>query len=207
MYHGIVPFAEHFSRPHQSASLVGFKLVKPNQLVVNRMQAGNGLIFVSTLSSLVSPDYSVFDTIKDVSPDYLGMLFRSNTVRAKFRSESKGLGTGTSGFLRLYDNNLLSIHITLPPKIEQIKILEWIAEQSSGFDTTIKQTEREIGLMEEYRTRLVADVVTGQVDVREAARHLPELDTEAESINVLDDVDDLTDDEPEADNGNSGHDD
>ena len=44
--------------------------------------------------------------------------------------------------------------------------------------------EREIELLREYRTRLVADVVTGQLDVREAAMRLPaesppELDTEA----------------------------
>ena len=58
--HGVVIYAEHFTRPPQSASLAGFKLVEADQLVVNRLQANNGLIFRSTIDGLVSPDYSVF---------------------------------------------------------------------------------------------------------------------------------------------------
>ena len=38
----------------------------------------------------------------------------------------------------------------------------------------IARTEREIALMQEYRTRLTADLVTGKLDVREAAAKLPE---------------------------------
>ena len=40
-------------------------------------------------------------------------------------------------------------------------------------NTTIARTEREIALMQEYRTRLTADVVTDKLDVREAAARLP----------------------------------
>lgn len=40
-------------------------------------------------------------------------------------------------------------------------------------NTAINHLEREISLLREYRTRLVADVVTGKLDVRTAARHLP----------------------------------
>ena len=42
------------------------------------------------------------------------------------------------------------------------------------YDTTISRLEREIELLREYRTRLVADVVTGKLDVREAAARLPD---------------------------------
>ena len=101
--------------------MVGFKIVKPRQFVVNRMQAGNGVIFPSCLSitGLVSPDYAVFDPIADVNVDYLGELFRTRKLRVKFRSESKGLGTGTSGFMRLYNDRFGAIHIPLPPRVEQ----------------------------------------------------------------------------------------
>ena len=40
-------------------------------------------------------------------------------------------------------------------------------------NTAIARTEREIALMQEYRTRLTADLVTGKLDVRAAAAHLP----------------------------------
>jgi type I restriction enzyme S subunit len=44
---------------------------------------------------------------------------------------------------------------------------------TSGLATTISRLEREINLLREYRTRLVADVVTGKLDVRAAAAALP----------------------------------
>ncbi|MCC8991257.1 MAG: hypothetical protein LM514_01365, partial [Streptococcus sp.] len=44
--------------------------------------------------------------------------------------------------------------------------------------TAIARTEREIALMQEYRTRLTADIVTGKLDVREAAAKLPDLPTD-----------------------------
>ena len=181
MHHGLVVFSEHFTRPPQAATLVGFKIVRPRQFVVNRMQAGNGVIFPSCLSitGLVSPDYAVFDPIADVNVDYLGELFRSRTLRVKFRSESKGLGNGTSGFMRLYNDRFGAIHIPLPPRKEQDSILKGIGEQSADLNTAIARTEREIALMQEYRTRLTADLVTGKLDVREAAAHLPAPPAEA----------------------------
>src|ERR1039458_4245886 len=102
--HGLVLFAEHFTRPPQAATLVGFKIVRPGQFVVNRMQAGNGVIFASTLTGLVSPDYAVFGPIGDANVEFLGELFRSRKVRAKFRAESKGLGTGSPGFFSVHNH-------------------------------------------------------------------------------------------------------
>ncbi len=183
MHHGLVVFAEHFSRPPQAASLVGFKIVTPGQFVVNRMQAGNGVIYPSNLTGLVSPDYAVFDPISDVNVEYLGELFRSGTMRKKFRSESKGLGTGTSGFLRLYNDRFGAIHVVLPPRNEQDFILVELGERLSGLNTAITRTNHEIALMQEYRTRLTADIVTGKLDVRAAAAELPDLPTEAETAN------------------------
>jgi type I restriction enzyme S subunit len=46
----------------------------------------------------------------------------------------------------------------------------------SGVTTAISRLEREIELLREYRTRLIADVVTGKLDVRTAAAQLPDED-------------------------------
>jgi type I restriction enzyme, S subunit len=186
MYHGLVLFAEHFSRPPQAATLVGFKIVRPGQFVVNRMQAGNGVIFASTLAGLVSPDYAVFDPIADANVEFLGELFRSRKVRAKFRAESKGLGTGTSGFLRLYNDRFGAIHVALPPPAEQQNILRGVAGELSGVNAAITRLEREIELLGEYRRRLVADVVTGKLDVRQVAARVSE---EAAATTANDDAD------------------
>ncbi|MBU6161489.1 MAG: restriction endonuclease subunit S, partial [Myxococcales bacterium] len=190
MHYGLVPFADHFTRAPQAATLIGFKVVRVGQLVVNRMQAGNGVIFASNLTGLVSPDYAVFDPIADANVYFLSELFRSRIVRGLFRAESKGLGTGTSGFLRLYNDRFGAIHVALPPSSEQLAILRELDQDLSGMNLTISRLEREIELLREYRTRLISDVVTGKLDVREAVAALPD----EETLDVMSDDAELNDD-------------
>jgi type I restriction enzyme S subunit len=73
------------------------------------------------------------------------------------------------------------IYSCLPPLPEQTAIIEYIEEASADIDSAIARAEREIELLEEYRTRLIADVVTGKLDVREAAAALPEVDSLADA--------------------------
>ena len=64
--------------------------------------------------------------------------------------------------------------VPVPPKAEQTQIVAWVANEANSLNTAISRLEREISLLTEYRTRLVADVVTGKLDVREAAARVPE---------------------------------
>ena len=57
--------------------------------------------------------------------------------------------------------------------------------ETAALTTAITRTEREIALMQEYRTRLTADIVTGKLDVREAAAKLPEVAAEPNAETVL----------------------
>ena len=148
----------------------------------NRLQANNGLIFNSTVDGLVSPDYSVFEESSQIDMKFLSDLLRTSPYRAYFRQNATGLGTGTAGFLRLYDDTLLETPVYLPPPREQIAIVEHMAKAIGHKDTAIVRARRQIELVEEYRTRLIADVVTGKLDVREAAAQLPEEVDEAEPI-------------------------
>jgi type I restriction enzyme S subunit len=66
----------------------------------------------------------------------------------------------------------------VPPAKEQQRIVSMFQEQTNGLITAISRLEREIALLREYRTRLIADVVTGKLDVREAAKNLPAEDEE-----------------------------
>ncbi|WP_420635690.1 restriction endonuclease subunit S [Candidatus Palauibacter sp.] len=174
--HGIVVYSEHFARPSQGQTLVGYKLVAAGQLVVNRLQANNGLIFCSDIDGLVSPDYSVFEARIPFRMDYLEELLRTSTYRAYFRRVARGLGTGTAGFLRLYDGTLLATTVHLPPEREQKLICDWIVQHVARLEDATGRLLRELQLIDEYRTRLIADAVTGKLDVREAAARLPEAD-------------------------------
>jgi len=186
--HGVVVYSEHFARPAQAATLVGFKLARTGQIVVNRMQANNGLIFCTQLDGLVSPDYSVFDTRTPLDPDFLSGQLRTPTYRTHFRRVAKGLGTGTSGFLRLYDDELLNTPVALPQMGEQQEILRWTRARTATADIQIGQIQRQVEVVREYRTRLVADVVTGKLDVREAAANLPEEIEEADEPEVAEET-------------------
>ena len=84
--------------------------------------------------------------------------------------------------------------VLVPPEDEQTRIVQYVKSATTQIDATMEASEREIYLMREYRTRLIADVVTGKLDVREAAANLPDEVEEAEELPLVGDV--LEGDEP-----------
>ena len=78
-----------------------------------------------------------------------------------------------------------NLYAPIPPSNEQIAIVNGINSESSPITTATSRFEREIELLREYRIRLVADVVTGKLDVREAAAKLPD---EVQALEFEDDL-------------------
>ncbi len=72
-----------------------------------------------------------------------------------------------------------SMRLPIPPLPEQIAIAAFLDQQTADIDAAIARPRRQIELIQEYRTRLISDVVTGKIDVREAAAQLPEQPEEA----------------------------
>jgi hypothetical protein len=64
--------------------------------------------------------------------------------------------------------------VVLPPEGEQDVLVSWIENATMSVDKAMQSAGREIALLREYRTRLIADGVTGKLDVRAAAASLPE---------------------------------
>jgi type I restriction enzyme, S subunit len=91
-----------------------------------------------------------------------------------------------STFKRINISEIKTLSVTVPPKHEQDAICEFLDAGMVGYDTAISRLKREIELLREYRTRLIADVVTGKLDVREAAARLPD---EPSHDTGMDDVD------------------
>lgn len=77
---------------------------------------------------------------------------------------------------------LKGLPLLLPPVGEQRRILKKIAERAAVLARAVDGARREINLLREYRTRLIADVVTGKLDVREAAARLPDEVEEPEPL-------------------------
>ena len=97
--------------------------------------------------------------------------------------------------------------LMIPPRHEQDAIVSAVEAGIEKPAAAIGRARDQIRLLREYRSRLIADVVTGKLDVREAAANLPEEAEEAESVDVIEaDVDDIEDSvgEAEADGGEAG---
>ena len=80
--------------------------------------------------------------------------------------------------------------LPVPPLDEQAEVVRYVASETQRIELAASHLRREIELLREYRTRLIADVVTGKLDVREAAATLPEdatADIDAERADEADD--------------------
>ena len=73
----------------------------------------------------------------------------------------------TTGIQNIDAKAYFGEYVAFPPLPEQAAIAAYLNKTTTDIDTAIHSTRREITLLREYRTRLIADVVTGKVDVRE----------------------------------------
>ncbi len=111
---------------------------------------------------------------------------------AELRRMSDDSGS-TKGALTCED--LRHFRVVLPPILAQRAILQSIDDGLAEVERALRVAEREIDLLREYRTRLIADVVTGKLDVREAEARLPQ---EAEEPEPLDEAEALDEAEGES---------
>ena len=111
-------------------------------------------------------------------PEFLVGLMASRHGRAYFQLTAKQ----TTNLASTNSSTLRAFPVILPPVEEQQTILEDISRRTTGLNATRARAESEISLLREYRTRLIADVVTGKLDVREAAARLPAESEESESL-------------------------
>ena len=168
---GVTPRSEKNITMFKASSYVGHKLCRPDDLVINTMWAWMAALGVSTHNGIISPAYAVY---RPRCPGrlvgrYLDGLLRTIPYIANYRCQSTGI---QSSRLRLYPEEFFRIPIVLPPAEEQRDIVNQIEKDTADLNSAIYRAQREIGLLHEYRTRLIADVVTGKLDVRIAAATL-----------------------------------
>jgi type I restriction enzyme S subunit len=169
MERGLVPHNEVSEKQTRPEELIGYKRTSPGEIVINRMRAAIGLIAVAPQAGLVSPDYAVFIPVRGISVTYYQYLFTTELLGAVFRSASTGMGTGSSGFLRLYSESFLALWLPHPPADEQRAIVEFINHETATLNRLHAANERTITLLKERRTALIAAAVTGQIDVKDVA--------------------------------------
>ena len=104
-----------------------------------------------------------------VLPGFLAAFI--STPRMQEAIELEQVGASRQG---LTLDSIRSFKLCIPPLEEQSAIVRFLDHAGRRIEGQINATKRQIELLREYRTRLIADVVTGKLDVREAAARLPE---------------------------------
>lgn len=163
---GIVRTVDMVENSTQARSFDNFQVCHPGDVVLNKYKAHLGVFWAATERGLITPNYTVFRTIGDVDSRYLENLFHTVTYRDLFKTIVYGV---TDGMSPLYTQDFYRTLVVCPPPTEQRRIVEWIPKATRGEDSSIEQAEKEISLLHKYRSRLIADIVTGQLDVRAAA--------------------------------------
>ena len=147
------------------------KHVEPNDFVIS-MRSFQGGIEWSRVRGAISSAYVMLIPTEGVHPPFFAYLLKSRGYIAALRQTSDLVRDGQA----LRYANFAQVPLPLVPQSEQRAVAELLDGATTKFTAAINLAHREIGLLEEYRTRLTADVVTGKLDVREAAAGLPEVD-------------------------------
>ncbi len=138
----------------------------------------------------ISQRMMIFRIRSENNPAFVMWLLNSPVVYAQASQDVMG---ATAPHVNI--STIRNYVLALPPKPEQDAIVKQIDQSTSKFTELIANAQCEIERLNEYRTRLIADVVTGKLDVRAAAAALPEVDPLA----VNDETDEMFDGDAEAD--------
>jgi type I restriction enzyme, S subunit len=122
------------------------------------------------------------------SADYLRLALQGAYSQLRSISDDSG---STKGALTCAD--LSHFRVALPPLPEQGAIWEVVESENRIASAAIDRATRQITLLDEYRARLIAEVVTGKVDVREAAVRLPDETEELDPITDMETAAEETD--------------
>lgn len=160
MQAGLVDHHLSGGRPIPPSALIGYKRVLPGEIVMNRMRASLGLFAAATSDGLVSPDYAIFRPVDQVNVAYAVQLFRTPAMAAVFRLESTGLGSGESGFLRLYSDQFGRLAIPIPPCAEQAAIVRFLDRANSRLELAIRAKRKVISLLTEQQQVVIHRAVS-----------------------------------------------
>lgn len=170
---GVIRYSESGGQVHKpSLDLSAYQLVRPHDLVLNNQQAWRGSVGVSRHEGIISPAYVVCRLDDRFDTDFANLLFRSPVMVSQFELASRGVGSIQR---QLHRPSLRVLRVPIPPRSEQGRIASQLIAETRGIDAAAESLREEIALLKEYRTRLISDVVTGKIDVREEAANLPDI--------------------------------
>lgn len=170
---GVIPYAEKGNVGNKkSDDITRYKIVRPNDIVVNSMNVIIGSVGLSQYEGCLSPVYYVLTRRNEYDdPRYLNAYFQTKL----FQRSLVRIGYGILPHRMRIPMSLLKCEpFPRPPASEQRDIVRYIDGATARVEAAIEHAQRQVSMIKEYRSRLIADVVTGKLDVREIAAKLPE---------------------------------
>ena len=110
-----------------------------------------------------STGFAVLRPLGGTFPKFVSYLVRSDSFADRVTASSVGVT-----YPAISESRLASFHVAIPPHREQMAIAGHLDSIIAKLENQRTKTERQVELITEYRTRLIADVVTGKLDVRDA---------------------------------------
>lgn len=145
----------------------GYQFVYPGEFAMNHMDLLTGGVGIADHLGVTSPDYRVFKLIDDnhcYAPYFLKIFQVCYRRHAFYRF---GRGAANVGRWRLPATAFKNFEIPIPPFEEQIEIVNVIDKKEDAIKTAIESFKHQVVVLQEFKTRLIADVVTGKIDVRD----------------------------------------
>jgi len=150
---------DNFNNP--SDDLNSYQIVRPGDLVINKMKAWQGSLGISSINGIVSPAYFVFEPLHDETSRYLHYLLRSPPLAAGFMTISKGIRPNQWD---IDPDHLSQLSVSLPPNAEQIAIVTFLDRETAKIDASIEGQRRLIELLQEKRQAVISHAVTRGLD-------------------------------------------
>ncbi len=160
-------------------SLVGYRLAKPNDIVMNIMLAWNGSLGVSNYYGIVSPAYCVYRPKGHIESKYFHYLFRTSIFTGLFKTYSTGI---VESRLRLYPDVFFRLNSIIPSESEQKQIVKFLDSKCARIVKFIHNKRRLIKLLKEQKQIIINQAVTRGID--------PNVKLKPNGVNWLGDIPD-----------------
>ncbi len=159
---GVKPQKELEAKGNKAQTVIEYKIVEKNDIVVNKMLAWMGAIGISEYNGVISPAYNIYRKYnKCINSKFYHYLFRTK----KFSNECYKNGWGIM-LMRwtTTPERFKDIYVPYIPFVDE-KIANFLDKKTSQFDSIISKKEKLIEKLEEAKKSLISEVVTGKVKV------------------------------------------
>lgn len=161
---GIIPYEEKGNIGNKAKEdLSTYKIARKGDVVVNCMNVIIGSSGITDYDGYISPAYYSFIPVDRMMAIIYKHWLSLPQMQGAIRCMAKGI---LEIRLRVSSQQLLSMKIPFPPLDEQRAIVSYIEEKCQKIDSLTTELQSEIDYLKEYKQRLIADCVTGQVNVQ-----------------------------------------